>query len=60
MRIWKFEGTDLEALRAALVADPFDRTYRLRLADDGDAKGLKIKVNEDMWSLGYGTLEVSR
>jgi hypothetical protein len=59
VRIWKFEGTDLEALRAALVSDSFDRTYRIRLADDG-GDGLKVKVNEDMWSLGYGTLEVSR
>lgn len=54
MRIWKFEGTDLEALRAALADD----AYRIRLADDGD--GLKIKVNEDMWTLAYGALEVSR
>jgi len=59
MRIWKFEGADLDALRYALLRDDDDvPTYRVRFADDGD--GLKVKVNEDTWSLDYGTLEVSR
>src|SRR5664280_765734 len=59
MRIWKFEGADLDALRYALLRDDDDvPTYCIRFADDGG--GLKVKVNEDMWSLDYGTLEVSR
>jgi hypothetical protein len=58
VKIWKLEGTDLATLHAALVDKPDAPVYRIRFADDGS--GLKVKVNEGMWSLGIGTLEVTQ
>jgi hypothetical protein len=55
MKIWKIEGTHLAQLREDLNDDG---VYCLRVAVDGNH--LKLKLNQDMWSLGVGYLEVPR
>lgn len=51
--IVEITGADLDMLLALMSKAADLTTYKIRVAIDG---GLKVKVNEEMWSRPYGAI----
>ena len=55
MDITILEGTDLRYVLDQLGTFGKDQPYRLRIHQSKDGSGVKIKVNEGMWTPWLGT-----